>query len=285
MRDKSIITSNYEGWIASILLHGLLSLIFVLVIYDNPIDISEYTDVTFSNYNPIDLPVIEENVLSLAPPSSVVASVPKKSQPTIASTPRTDRTVAKSMAPTRKVDLPTRRMTEHDVDRIPIESQGQLTKSSGQIDRISTNREAIHGINDDLSSLDDEIFNNVKVGSKPSDKSVGKKVATVAVPGQKGGDVKFDKPYEISWEGVVRDILYDPLPQYPEGLDQEARIRIKITVLPNGTIGDLIPLQKADATLESVTMKTLKLWRLSPLKPSDPQMNQTAVISFRFVLQ
>jgi len=284
MKDKSIITSNYEGWIASILLHGLLSLIFVLVIYDNPIDISEYTDVTFSNYNPIDLPVIEENVLSPAPPSPVVASVPKKSQPTIASTPRTDQTVTKSMAPTRKVDLPTRRMTEHDVDRILIESQGQLTKS-GQKDRISTNREVIHGINDDLSSLDDEIFNNVKVGSKPSDKSVGKKVDAVAVPGQKGDDVKFDKPYEISWEGVVRDILYDPLPQYPEGIDKEALIRIKITVLPNGTIGDLIPLQKADATLESVTMKTLKLWRLSPLKPTDPQMNQTAVISFRFVLQ
>jgi len=284
MKDKSIITSNYEGWIASILLHGLLSLIFVLVIYDNPIDISEYTDVTFSNYNPIDLPVIEKNVLSPAPPSPVVASVPKKSQPTIASTPRTDQTVTKSMAPTRKVDLPTRRMTEHDVDRILIESQGQLTKS-GQKDRISTNREVIHGINDDLSSLDDEIFNNVKVGSKPSDKSVGKKVDAVAVPGQKGDDVKFDKPYEISWEGVVRDILYDPLPQYPEGIDKEALIRIKITVLPNGTIGDLIPLQKADATLESVTMKTLKLWRLSPLKPTDPQMNQTAVISFRFVLQ
>jgi outer membrane biosynthesis protein TonB len=284
MKDKSIITSNYEGWIASILLHGLLSLIFVLVIYDNPIDISEYTDVTFSNYNPIDLPVIEENVLSSALPSPVVASAPKKSQPTIASTPRTDQTVAESMAPTRKVDLPTRRMTEHDVDRIPIESQGQLT-NSGQKDRISTNREAIHGINDDLSSLDDEIFNNVKVGSKPSDKSVGKKVDAVAVPGQKGGDVKFDKPYEISWEGVVREILYDPLPQYPEGLDQEAHIRIKITVLPNGTIGDLMPLQKANATLESVTMKTLKLWRLSPLKPTDPQMNQTAVISFRFVLQ
>jgi len=284
MKDKSIITSNYEGWIASILLHGLLSLIFVLVIYDNPIDISEYTDVTFSNYNPIDFPVIEENVLSSEPPSPVIASVAKKSQPTIASTPRTDKSVTTSMAPTRKVDLPTRRMTEHDVDRIPIESQGQLTKT-GQKDRISTNRESIHGINDDLSSLDDEIFNNVKVGSKPSDISVGKKVDAVAVPGQKGGDVKFDKPYEISWEGVVRDILYDPLPQYPEGLDQEARIRIKITVLPNGTIGDLIPLQKADATLESVTMKTLKLWRLSPLKPSDPQMNQTAVISFRFVLQ
>ena len=284
MKDKSIITSNYEGWIASILLHGLLSLIFVLVIYDNPIDISEYTDVTFSNYNPIDLPVIEENVLSPAPPSPVVASVPKKSQPTIASTPRTDQTVAKSITPTRKVDLPTRRMTEHDVDRIPIESQGQLTKS-GQKDRISANREAIHGINDDLSSLDDEIFNNVKVGSKSSDKSVGKKVDAIAVPGQKGGDVKFEKPYEINWEGVKRDIINDPPPGYPAGINVEGKIRIKITVLPDGTVGELILVQKLNATLESETLKTLKSWRFSPLKPTDPPINQTARITYNFELK
>ena len=273
MNDKSIITSNYEGWIASIFLHGLLSLIFLIVIYDNPVDISEYTDVTFSNYSPIDLPIIEKNVLSPTPPSPIVASSPRSSQP-----------IAKSTTPTRKVDLPARRMTEHDVNRIPLESQGQLTKS-GQQDKINTKREAIYDVNDNLSSLDDDIFNALKLGSKPSDKSVGEKVDAIAIPGQKGGDVKFDKPYEITWEGVVRDILYDPLPTYPEGFDREARIRIRITVLPNGTIGDLIPLQKADATLESVTMKALKLWRLSPLKPIDPQLNQTAVITFRFVLQ
>lgn len=273
MREKAIITSNYEGWIASILLHGLLSLIFLIVIFDNPIDISEYTDVTFSNYSPIDFPVIEENILSPTPPSPVMTS-----------TPRTSKPVAKTITPTRKVDLPTRRMTEYDLNRIPLESQGQLTKS-GQKDRINTKREAMYDVNDNLSSLDDEIFDSLKPGSKPSDKSIGEKVDAIAIPGQKGGDVKFDKPYEISWEGVVRDILFDPLPQYPDGFNKEARIRIKITILPNGSIGDLMPLQKADATLESITMKTLKLWKLSPLKPTDPQMNQTAVITFRFVLQ
>ena len=284
MNNKSIITSKYEGWIASILLHGLLSLIFLLVIYDNPIDLSEYTDVTFSNFNPIDLPVIEENILSPSPPSTEVVSTPSTSTSVIASAPRTSQPIAKSTAPTRKVDLPTRRMTEYDVNRIPVERQGQIAKT-GQEDRINTKREVIHGVNDNLSSLDDEMFNAVKPGNKPSDKSVGQKVDAIALPGQKGGDVKFDKPYEISWEGVVRDILYDPLPKYPEGLVKEARIKIKITVLPNGTIGDLIPLQKADATLESETMKTLKMWRLSPLKSTDPQLNQTAVITFKFVLQ
>lgn len=284
MRNNSIITSKYEGWIASIFLHGLLSLIFVLVIYDNPIDISEYVDVTFSNYSPIDLPVIEENVLSPAPPTPEVVATPPTAQPVIALSPRISQPIAKSIIPIRNVDLPTRRMTEYDENRIPIESQGQLTKS-GQDDRINTKRETIHGVNDNLSSFDDELFSAVKPGSKPSDISVGKKVDAIVLPGQKGGDVKFDKPYEITWEGVVRDILYDPLPTYPEGLDKEASIRIKITVLPNGTIGNLIPIQKADATLESVTMKSLKLWRLSPLKPTDPQLNQTAVITIRFVLQ
>lgn len=284
MNNKTIITSKYEGWITSILLHGLLSLIFLLVIYDNPIDLSEYTDVTFSNFNPIDLPVIEENILSPSIPTQKVVSIPSKSQPVITSAPRTSQPVAKSNTPTRNVDLPTRRMTEYDVNRIPIESQGQLTKT-GQDDRINTKRETIHGVNDNLSSLDDEMFTAVKPGNKPSDKSVGQKVDAITLPGQKGGDIKFDKPYEISWEGVVRDILYDPLPKYPEGLDKEARIKIRITVLPNGTIGDLIPLQKADATLESETMKTLRLWRLSPLKSTDPQLNQTAVITFKFVLQ
>lgn len=284
MKNNSIITSKYEGWIASIFLHGLLSLIFVLVIYDNPIDISEYVDVTFSNYSPIDLPVIEENVLSPAPPTPEVVATPPTAQPVIALSPRISQPIAKSIIPIRNVDLPTRRMTEYDANRIPIESQGQLTKS-GQDDRINTKRETIHGVNDNLSSLDDQIFSVAKPGSKPSDKSVGKKVDAVAIPGQKGGDVKFDKPYEISWEGVVREVLNGPLPIYPEGLDKEASIKIKITVLPDGTIGNLIPIQKADATLESVTMKTLKLWKLSPLKPTDPQLNQTAVITFRFVLQ
>jgi len=284
MKNKLVITSKYEGWIASIFLHGFLSLIFLLIIYDNPIDLSEYTDVTFSDYSPVDFPVIEENVLSPSPPTPVAASVPQTSQPTVASTPRTAQTVAKSVTPTRNIDLPTRRMTEHDLNRIPIESQGQLNKS-GQKDNINSERETLHGVNDNLSSLDDKIFNAVRPGSKPSDKSVGEKVDAVAIPGQKGGEVKFDKPYDISWEGVVRDVLYDPLPIYPPGLDKEARIQIKITVLPNGTIGDLIPLKKADATLESVTIKTLKQWRLSSLKPTDPQLNQVAVITLRFVLQ
>jgi|GEM_PF-6777982 len=273
MNKRSIVPSKYEGWLISLVLHGLLTIIFLFIIYDNPIDLSEYSNLTFSNYHPTDLPVIEKNVISPAKPTLVVAK-----------TERTPPPADNLLNTNRKIDLPKRRMTEHDLNRIPIEQQGQFTNKA-QTERIENNRESIHGVDNKLTSLDEEIFNAVKPGTKPSDKSVGKKIDKDAIPGQKGGELVFDKPYAISWDGVVRDVLYDPLPKYPEGLDQEAVIRIRITVLPNGTVGDLIPLQKADATLESVTMKTLKRWKLSPLKASDPQLNQTAIISFRFVLQ
>jgi len=285
MKKNTITTSKYEGWVASIVLHGLLSLIFLVIIYDNPIDLSEYSNLTFSNFSSVDLPVIEENVLSSSPPSPVVASS-AYTAPSISSSPRSSQPTSSSNSqPNRNVDLPTRRMTEYDVNRIPVESQGQLSRT-GQSDKINTKRETIHGVNDNISSLDNSILNASKPGSKPSDKSVGQKVDAIAVPGQKGGDVQFEKPYDISWQGVNRgDPLFDPTPEYPDGVNVEGKVRIRITVLPDGTMGDLIPLQKLDATLEAVTIKTLKLWRFRALKPSEPQVNQTATITYNFKLQ
>lgn len=274
MNKKTIAMSKYEGWLVSILFHGFLSLIFLVVIFDNPIDLSDYSNLTFSNFNPVDLPVIKDNALSSAPPTPAVVSSPRSSQPRSATTSQ----------PNRNVDLPTRRMTEHDINRIPVENQGQLS-SSGQTDRIVSSRETIHGVDDNLSSLDENISNATKPGSKPSDKSIGQKVDAIAVPGQKGGDVQFDKPYEISWEGVNRGEPYGEFPEYPEGLNVEGIVKVKITVLPDGTMGSLRIIQKLDATLENVTLKAMKLWRFRALKSDEPQVNQTATITYKFELQ
>lgn len=175
-------------------------------------------------------------------------------------------------------------MTEYDENRIPIESQGQLIKS-GQKDRINTKRETIHGVNDNLSSFDDELFSAVKPGSKPSDISVGKKVDAIVLPGQKGGDVKFDKPWDdIDWgKNIERDLLYGKYPEYPDGINIEGMVKIQITVLSDGTIGNMIILQKLDATLESVATKTMKLWRFNPL--DGRSSNQTATIIYNFKLE
>ncbi len=276
MKKESIKISRYEGWMASILIHGILSLIFLFIVYDKPIDLSEYANLTFSSFNPVNLPVVEENVLADSPPTPSVVSSPRSTQPRSAPTSQ----------PKRKVDLPSRRMTEHDVNRIPVENQGQLTRSENA-DIIDVERDAIHGVNDNLSSLNEDILNNTKPGTKPSEQSVGQKVDAVAIPGQKGGDVQFEKPFTIdNWQGVDRgEPLYYTLPIYPDGLNIEGKTKMRITVLPDGSMGDILPLQKLDATLEAVTVKAMKLWKFRALKSDEPQVNQTAEITYNFQLK
>ena len=105
----------------------------------------------------------------------------------------------------------------------------------------------------------------------------------ISTPMTINGNV-FDKPYDISWDGAVRDVLYDPLPIFPKELNKEVHIRIKIIVLPNGMVGDLIPLQIESASLKLETIKTLRTWRFSPLKPTTRQLNQIALITLRYIL-
>jgi len=275
MKKEMIKTSRYEGWMVSILLHGILSLIFLFVVFDNPIDISEYANLTFSNFNPVNLPVVEDNQLSPSPPTPAVVSSPRSTQPR--SAPLTQ--------PKRNVDLPSRRMTEHDVNKIPVETQGQLVTSDDS-DVIDTKRSTLHGVNDNLTSIDESILNATRPGTKPSDKSVGQKVDAVATPGQKGGDIQFEKPYAISWQGVNRGgPIKEQLPEYPDGVSVEGSVNIKIIVLPDGTMGDLIITKKLDATLEAEVLKAMKLWRFRELRSDEPQVNQTATITYNFELQ
>lgn len=88
-------------------------------------------------------------------------------------------------------------------------------------------------------------------------------------------------PYNI--EGLDRDPVYAPLPQYAEKVD--ATIRVRITVSPRGQIVQRIPLLKGNPELERSVMNALQRWRFNALPANAPQEPQTGVITFRFRLQ
>lgn len=88
-------------------------------------------------------------------------------------------------------------------------------------------------------------------------------------------------PYNI--EGLDRDPVYAPLPQYAEQVD--ATIRVRITVDPRGEIVQRIPLLKGSPELERSVMDALQRWRFNALPANAPQEPQTGIITFRFRLQ
>jgi protein TonB len=96
-----------------------------------------------------------------------------------------------------------------------------------------------------------------------------------------GTDEQKSAPYNI--EGLDRDPISAPLPEYPANVN--ARIRVRITVGPDGRIVRRIPLMKGNPKLEAAVMDALQRWRFNPLPPAAPQETQTGVITFTFRLE
>ncbi len=92
--------------------------------------------------------------------------------------------------------------------------------------------------------------------------------------------------YDIDWGGKGKRQIYSYIiPPYPEGVQKEIDIRLKFSILPDGTVGTILPLTKADTKLENAAINSLRQWRFEPLAPGQKQLEQTAVIVFPYRLQ
>ena len=71
---------------------------------------------------------------------------------------------------------------------------------------------------------------------------------------------------DIDWGGGGnRVLLSKKLPQFPKSVKSNARIELRFKVLPDGTVSQVIPLQKADPALEQAAINAIKQWRFNPL--------------------
>lgn len=98
------------------------------------------------------------------------------------------------------------------------------------------------------------------------------------------GNSGFGFELDFGGKGIRRISSYT-LPEYPEGVAKEIDLKLRFTIRPDGTVGKIFPLIKADARLENAAINSLRQWRFEPLPSSAQQIEQTAVITFPFRLQ
>ncbi len=104
--------------------------------------------------------------------------------------------------------------------------------------------------------------------------------------GAEGGGTGGGFGFELDFGGRgVRRIYSYSLPEYPEGVSKEIDLRLRFTILPDGTVSNIIPLIKADTRLEMAAINSLRQWRFEPLPSSAKQLEQTVVITFPYRLQ
>ena len=99
-------------------------------------------------------------------------------------------------------------------------------------------------------------------------------------------EVEGNFGFDIDWGGKgTRKIYSFILPQYPDGVKKEVNIKLQFTILPDGTVGTIIPKIKADTKLENAAINSLRQWRFEALSSNQKQMEQSAVIVFPYRLQ
>lgn len=122
---------------------------------------------------------------------------------------------------------------------------------------------------------------------KEPEKEVAKKEPTKTEEEEsEDGIGKGKYGFEIDFGGKgTRKIYSYSLPKYPEGVAKEIDVKLRFTILPDGTVGKIFPLIKADTRLENAAINSLRQWRFEPLPDKQKQAVQTAVIVFPYRLQ
>lgn len=90
----------------------------------------------------------------------------------------------------------------------------------------------------------------------------------------------------MEWSGGgTRRKLSGALPAYPAGESNDAQIRLEAAVTPEGKVRAVRPIQKANARMEDVGMRAVRVWTFEPLPPGVVQKDQTCLITFNFRLR
>jgi len=186
------------------------------------------------------------------------------------------------LTPEERVEVPKRKMIEIEEPTISVPTE-QRIESQDIITGAERQKFDINAPEFELPATDDTIFpTDRKEIFQGSQITIGEEPGTGIETGTIGADLIFTIEGEIKG----RDILSNPLPEYPEGHNKNAVIKIRFIVLPNGSVSssDMIPIRKEDSVLEELTMNTLKLWRFSPL-PTGETKKQTGIITFNYKIE
>ncbi len=261
LQDEKVISIS-----ATLVIHGVLILLFLWITVDFNPQISEFVDVAFS--------AGFEGSLS-APPGKLASPNEAKAAPA-------ETKAAQNQPP---VALPERRESQLPEEEIreTIAPESEKTFQPTTQERLISPSALPEIPATTATSAPAPLAKQ----EKPLPRGLFKKSdASRPLSGAEKVTREVTRNFEIDWEGEIqREIYQMRLPEFPPDVQREAVIKIKFTVLPDGTIGSAILMQKGDTRLENLTLEAFKTWRFNALPPSVAQIPQTGIITFRFKLK
>ena len=256
---------EYRGYIASLLFHIIIALIFLRISVDLSPQSPEFFELTFTTVT-----AGKTRGEVYTPP------IPKISKPT------DERTVSIKMK--EVVDLPQRRTVDVKEPEVPVAKKEKIFTNESPVrlgDKIEVGGEPERESPEKILKMLGEEAEYIDT----QDISISEKIQADTVSEEAGMNISVVRSYTIEWVGGPREKLRGNLPTYPQGINKTAVIRLKFQVFPNGTVGEILPMRKGNTILENVAINALKEWQFIPLEQEAPQVMQGGVITFIYKLE
>jgi outer membrane biosynthesis protein TonB len=239
------------GLATSLVVHGLLALILLLVTLDlKPFQL-EFTMISFST-------------AGAGEPSAKMSGGFRTEQPMI-ELPR--RPMLDETSPLLKLPEETREA----VEPVPPQERLDLTDVAAVTPRS-------RGL---LTAMTPGKRERAEI--KPLE--VGNELMAAGPPDLLGQSLTGDEMFSVSWEGTPRTKISGELPKFPAGVDRGATVNISFTVAPDGAVVFVAPAAKGLPQMEKAAMDALRGWRFNALEKSQSQVNQKGVAIFVFQLR
>jgi TonB-like protein len=242
------------GFLGSFMLHSLLIAVLFLMIYTPSIDFLKIEIVEFG-YNAI---ANNENFISPEASSPASSGIPDKG--------------SQSNLIPEKVNLPEAVSDSNEPLYFPDKIETAYNNLS--LDENTGNRSLREQLQDEIIAGDD-----VPISEKPvlgSSENYLNSLSEKISVGESG-----DSPYILEGEITTRTIVKKVIPEYPDNFQQNARVKIRFEVSSNGSVGNMIIVEKSDPVLEDISMNAIEQWKFNTLT-SD--ITQIGFITFVFQL-
>lgn len=259
------------GWIGSVLLHVAVGYLLYISVVPQATLPTKYIELTLGS-----LPGGEGSLPNFP--------LPKQSD----AVPGVEQTAENLNNP---VTLPTRSFAfgTDDVIHLPATKRSVNTDPSAPLS--TTNK--ISPVKEDRTTSYFSPNQSKKEG--PVGIQAGGESGNGIVPGRSGagkggfgsGDGIGDNvSFGVAWvNGGNRKLLGGDVPTYPNGVNVTAQIKLRVRVMPDGTVRSVAPAQKGDTRLENAAISKVKLWRFEPLSGAQTPNEQDCTITFNFTLR
>lgn len=250
-----------NGWIGSILFHILMGMLLMSITVTTYIPEPNFVEMTWG---------------VLTSTNNPIPQIPSTEQATRQSKETDGASQSSLNLPNRKyLDLPDEVISVRDRKK---NLAAELPVSSTRAGKLNTEEQRTSAVSSGLGTQENALG-----------KSTSRANVAVATPfgadGQAGG-LGSNVAFSLQWAGGGnRKLLVGDVPAYPPGVNISAQIKLKVIVLPNGTVKSAAPAQKGETRLENAAISKVKLWQFEPLLSAQPQIEQTCSITFNFTLK